>query len=214
MPTAQPQYFGTYCRLVSTSGDSGIKVDGNSWPVGYELEMTPQLHITERGKEVPRVVVGKGGKAAGFVAPEDFERLQPLMDEGWVCRAFTSVIGFDKLKDMYWVEVALMCYPLDLKEAFDPFVAKMAARIGKGEHPAVRLSQKEIAHVIESKGTWADTKKDPLPKLKKGRAYYKTKQTFTENMAQQAASGNKGCYVGLVAFTVIVVAIIVAVVLL
>lgn len=201
-------YYGTYCLLDETSGDSGIKVDGNSWPIGSEVELTPQLHVTERGKEVPRVVVGRKDQAAGFVPQDAFKHLKKAMDENWVCRAFPSAVIFDKTTDKYTVEIALMCYPLEQREAFDVFVERIAERIAKGEHPAVTLSEKERAHVLESNGQWSATKSQELPKLPKGRAYFKTRRTFTEGLALSAASGHYGKLIACILAVVVVIAVI------
>ena len=209
MSLQDTRYFGTYCRLDETSGDSGIIVDGNSWPIGSELELTPQLHVTARGKEVPRVVLGKGDKAAGFVPEGAFKQLKKCLDADWTCRAIVSLVVYDKLAEKHWVEAALFCYPEELSESMGVFVSNMAARIAKGEHPVVSLSEKELSYVLDSKGAWVQTKPQPLPELAKGSAYYKTKQTLTERLAWQAASGNKGCVVAIVAVVVVVVALVV-----
>lgn len=83
-------------------------------------------------------------------------------------------------------------------------------RIAKGDHPAIALSSKELEHVIESGGQWADVKSQQLPKLEKGVAYFKTKRTMTENLAYAAAAGNKGCYVGLFVVLFVIIFLIVS----
>lgn len=190
-------YYGTYCQLDTESGDSEVIVDGNATAIGLELTLTPQLHVTDRGKEVPRIVLNRGDTAMGFLPENVFKQVARLQEAGWICRAFTSASVFVKSTDSYWVEAAIICYQPDRAEVFDPFVESIAKRIAKGDHPAVALSPKEQGLVVESKGAWCDTKEQKLPKLKKGSAYYKTKRTMTENMAYAAAEGNKGCWVGL-----------------
>ena len=184
-------YYATYCQLENTSGDSYIKVDGNTLVIGAELAFTSQLHVTERGKEVKRIVLSRGEMAMGFLPDKVYKRVAKFLDDGWTCRAFTSAAIFNKS------EVAVICYAPGKGDAFDTFVSSIAKRIAKGEHPAVALSSKEVERVIETDGQWAATKSQKLPKLAKGSAYYKTKRTMTENMAYAAAEGNKGCYVGL-----------------
>jgi hypothetical protein len=198
-------YYATYCRLESTNADSHVTVDGNTLVIGAELAFTPQVHLTEKGKEVARIVLGRGNQAMGFLPDDVYKRVEKLRDAGWICRAFTSVAVFDKLENAYWSEVAIFCYEQEGQEIFDTFVNGMVKRIAQGEHPAVSLSPKELEQVIESQGSWLGTKQLKLPKLAAGSAYYKTKRTMTENLAYAAAEGNKGCYAGLfvVVFTII-----------
>ena len=204
-------YQAMYCRLEDKSGDSFIKGDGNTLSVGAELELTPQLHVTHRGKEVPRVVLGRGNQAAGFVPDSAFKQLKRALEADWVCRAFVSAVAFDKVTDSYWSEVALIMYAPEQKEVFDPFVDALANRIAAGDHPAVNLSDKDLARVIETHGEWCETKNIQLPDLPKSQAWYKTRRTATERAASAAAGGKKGCYVGLAAAVVVVIAIVLAV---
>lgn len=85
----------------------------------------------------------------------------------------------------------------DVAAAIDPFINTLVKHMAKGERPIIDLSPKEVEHVIECAGQSNEIKLQKLPKLEKGRAYYKTRRTMTENMAYAAAEGNKGCYVGL-----------------
>lgn len=206
MSTDNNLYYGTYCILDKTSGDSGVTVDGNMAAIGGELDWTPQLHVTLRGKEVPRVVLSRGKNALGFLPEPVFKQVKKCLDANWTCRAFASLVIFDKLKDSYLVEAAVICYAPEHETEFARFAELMAARIAKGEHPGVALSEKEIAHVLEAQGAWAGTKPAKLPELKKGSALYKTKQTMTERFANAAANKNKGCYLAVFAVLVVIIA--------
>ena len=190
-------YFATYCRLDEASGDSCVVVNANAVTIAAELTVTKQIHVTKRGKEVPRILLSRGKEAMGFLPDKVFKQVDHLLEEGWICRAFASAVIFDKPNETYWVEVAIICYRPEDATIFDPFVITIARRMAKGDHPAIALSAKELEHVIESDGQWADVKSQQLPKLDKGMAYYKTKRMMTENLAYAAAEGNKGCYVGL-----------------
>lgn len=190
-------YYAIYCRLETQSGDSTVIVDGNTVVIASELMLVEQTHVTDRGKEVDRIVLSRGDQALGFLPSNVYKHVSRRLAEGWICKAYASACAFDKRTDSYWVEAAVFCYRPKDAETFDRFVSSMEARIAKGEHPAISLSSKEIAQVIESKGEWDQTPSQKLPKLEKGSAYYKTKRTMTENMALAAADGNKGCYVGL-----------------
>lgn len=190
-------YYATYCRLDERSGDSCVVVSANAVTIAAELTLTRQVHVTKRGKEVPRILLSRGKEAMGFLPDKIFRQVDKLLDEGWTCRAFASAVIFDQPNELYWIEVAIICYRPEDASIFEPFVAKVLERMAKGDHPAIALSPKELEHVMESAGQWADVKSQQLPKLEKGMAYYKTKRMMTENLAYAAAEGNKGCYVGL-----------------
>lgn len=201
-------YYATYCILDNTSGDSGVTVDGNMAAIGGELDWTPQLHVTLKGKEVPRVVLSRGKNALGFIPQDVFKQVRKCLDEGWTCRAFTSLSIFNKLEDRYLIEAAIICYAPEHARELGKFTDLIAVRIAKGDHPGVALSEKELAHVLEAGGAWADTKPAKLPTLQKGSALYKTRQTVTERLANAAAGGNKGCYVAVVAVVVVIIAVV------
>lgn len=190
-------YYATYCRLEEANGDSCVVVNPNATTIAAELTLTKEIHVTHRGKEVPRVLLSYGKEVMGFLPDKVFRQVDKLLEEGWTCRAFVSAVIFDKPHETYWIEVALICYRPEDAAIFEPFVDAIAKRMAQGDHPAIALSAKELDHVIESGGQWAEVKSQQLPKLEKGMAYYKTKRMFTENLAYAAAAGNKGCYVGL-----------------
>ena len=195
--TDEQKYYASYCKLDNTNGDSIIKVDGNTMVIGAELSFTNQVHVTQKGKEVPRIVLARGDQAMGFLPGKEYKKVVELQEKGWICRAFLSLAVYNKLENMYWGEVALVCYSKDYEEEFGVFCDKLAKRLSKGGRPAIVLSSKEAARLIETKGQWAEMKEIKRPKLEVGSAYYKTRRTFAENMAYAAAEGNKGCYVGL-----------------
>lgn len=190
-------YYATYCRPDFVSGDSHVLLDGNSIIVGAELTMTKQVHVTKRGKEVPRIIVSRGDQAIGFLPENVFKQVDRCLDEGWICRAFSSLVAYNRTEEYYWTEIAVICYRPEDASIFGPLVAGLVRRIAKGDHPVVSLSPKELAQVVDSSGEWDGFKSQKLPKLEKGSAYYKTKRSFSENMAYAAAEGNKGCYVAL-----------------
>ena len=203
-------YYATYCRLDEASGDSCVVINPNAVTIAAELTVTKEIHVTHRGKEVPRILLSHGKEAMGFLPDRVYRQVDKLLEEGWTCRAFASAVIFDKPHEAYWVEVAVICYRSEDASIFEPFVSAIAKRMAKGEHPAIALSSKELEHVIESAGQWSDVKSQQLPKLEKGMAYYKTKRMMTENLAYAAAEGNKGCYVGLFVVLFIIIFCIVS----
>lgn len=190
-------YYATYCKLDTHSGDTMVMVDGNAVVIGSELSFTEQTHVTNRGKEVERIVLSRGDQALGFLPDNVYKQVVKRREEGWECKAFASAVAFNKPSESYWVEAAIFCFRPQDAATFERFISSIEKRIAKGEHPSIALSSKDLSRVVESQGEWAQTASQKLPKLEKGTAYYKTKRTMTETMALAAANGNKGCYVGL-----------------
>ena len=201
----EEKYFAAYCRLESESGGTHITLEGNALVIGEELDLIDQLHVTQRGKEISRIMLRDERQATGFLPDGLYKKVAKLLDAGWVCRAFVSAVAYDKSCEAYWSEAAVICYTKDDESIFAPFVTAIAKRIAQGEHPAMALSADELSRVIESKGSWADTAPCALPKLGKDSAYFKTKRTLPENLAYAAAEGNKGCYVGTAAVALVIV---------
>ena len=137
-------YYATYCRLEEASGDSCVVLNANAVIIAAELTVTKQVHVTKRGKEVPRILLSRGKEAMGFLPDKVFKQVDGLLDDGWTCRAFASAVVIDKIRNTNWVEVAIVCYPSKDAPVFEPFVASIADRIAKGDHPAIALSSKEL----------------------------------------------------------------------
>ena len=193
----EQKYYACYCRLDSTSADSLITVDGNAMVIGVELSLTQEVHVNQRGKEVPRIVLANGDYPMGFLPVKEYKKVTDLQEKGWVCRAFLSLAVYNRLENSYWAEVALVCYSKEYEKAFAGFCDGVIRRICKGGRPDIDLSDAEVERVIETNGQWAETNEKKRPKLEVGSAYFKTRRSFAENMAYAAAEGNKGCYVSL-----------------
>lgn len=202
-------FFATYCVLDDTSGDSHIRVDGNMTVIGAELDFTREMHVTHRGKEVPRIVLSRGTNAMGFVPASLFRRLDAMLDAGWTCRAVASTSVYDKLAERFSTEVAVICAAPDIAEAAGIFADRAFAKIARGSHPDINLSAKELSAMLGCGGQWDSPRESSRITPGKGAAYYKTRQTATERMALAAASGSIGCWVAL---AVCVLAVLVAVV--
>ena len=209
MPDNNERYYGTYCKLENRNDTTEIKLDGNSVFVGNPAQLHVETHVTEAGKEKPRVIVARDEKMAiGFLPTGVAKRVIALSKKGWLVHAFPALVVFDKLNDSYWCEVALVAYPPEERAAFDPFVERLKERIAKGDHPEVALSDKQLDRVIETAGEWCDMPAAPLPSISKGSALYKTHRTQTESLAKTASNHGKGCMVAVVAVLVVVVLVI------
>lgn len=86
MPESE-NYYATYCRLEEASGDSCVVLNANAVIIAAELTVTKQVHVTKRGKEVPRILLSRGKEAMGFLPDKVFKQVDGLLDDGWTCRA-------------------------------------------------------------------------------------------------------------------------------
>lgn len=189
-------YYATYCRLDEASGDSCVIVNPNAVVIAAELTVTKEIHVTEKGKEVPRILLSRGDVAMGFLPDKVFNRVSKLLDEGWMCRAFASAVIIDKVSDITQVDVAIICYQPDVAAAIDPFINTLVKHMAKGERPIIDLSPKEVEHVIECAGQSNEIKLRNCPSSRRGG--HTTRQAHDDReCACAAAEGNKGCYVGL-----------------
>ena len=203
------KYFGTYTDLRHTDDTTEVKLDGNYCAIGRETDFVAEMRVTSRGKERPRVTVAATPKmAAGFLEPQLAAQVLSMEEDGWDVHICPSLVVFDKPKDRYICEVAIVAYPAAQRAAFEPFTIRLFERIAKGEHPQVKLSAKQLAHVEDSGGAWCKTESAPRPKLPKACAVYKDRMTKTERMATQAVKRPRGCYIAL-AVGVVLVALLV-----
>ena len=207
--TSKSSYFGTYTTLKHTDDTTEIKLDGNYCVIGRELDFIAELRVTSRGKERPRVTIALNDKmAAGFLEPELAERILKLNNDGWDIHICPSLVIFNRPKNLYTCEVAILAFLPEQREIFEPFAIKIFERIAHGEHPQINLTNKQLERVVESKGAWCKTDELPISKLPKGSAVYKDQMTATERMAKQAAKRPVGCYIGLVVVAVLIIAIV------
>ena len=207
------KYFGIYTTLQHTDDTTEVKLDGNLCVVGRELDWYAEMRVTSRGKERPRVTVALDERnAAGFLKPELAARVLALDEDGWDIHICPSLVVFDKPKDLFTCEVAVVAFPAEERADFEPFAIRLFERIAHGEHPQVQLSAKQLAQVVESHGAWCETERMARPKLPKACAVYKDQMTSTERLAQRAVKRPRGCLVALAVAAVLVAACIVYIV--
>lgn len=203
-------YFGVYTTLRHTDDTTEVKLDGNYCVIGREADFVAEMRVTSRGKERPRVTVAATPKmAAGFLEPQLAEKVVSMEEGGWDVHICPSLVVFDKSKDRYTCEVAVVAFPGAERAAFEPFTIRLFERIAKGEHPQPALSAKQLAQVRDSNGQWCKTEAAQRPKLPRACAVYKDRMTKTERMATQAVKRPRGCYIALVVGVVLVALLVV-----
>ena len=204
-----PKYFAVYTTLQHVDDTTEVRLDGNLCVIGRELDFISEMRVTSRGKERPRVTVAIDGKtAAGFLEPDLAARVLEMDEAGFDVHICPSLVIFNKPKDRYDCEVALVAFPACEREAFELFTIRLFERIARGEYPQVKLSAKQLALVVESGGAWCSTERMERPKLPKACAVYKDRMTRTEQMATRAAKRSRGCYVSLAVAAVVVVLLV------
>lgn len=214
MSTAKNCFFGTYCRLDLTSEGITAKPHGDTIVVGQEIKLEFESYVNERGKDTMRVAVKNlGDDLLGFLPAREAHRTFTCHNDGWVCKVAPSAVGFKESNRTFWAEVAIFCYAQDQTKIFDALFDKVIHRMADGERPSLNLSENTISRLLDGEDIDHEMKPTKAPKLPKGEAYYKTKQTQSEKMILAASKRNKGCYVGAAAVFVIIIAIIVFIVL-
>lgn len=203
------RYYGAFCKLDKIDDDDVMTPDQNAIRIGLPLEVVHELHVTHRGKEYDRVYVhDAAGRNAGFLPKQVAKRYIELKAAGWTCHVIPTLIVYSKADEGYWAEVAIMCYSPDVAHAFDPFCQAVCKRIASGDHVEVRLDAQQVQRIVDSAGEWSAVPNAPLPHIDKNSAVYKSKQSGSEKLAQTAIEHTTGCYIVLIAVTVVVVALI------
>lgn len=207
MAQQSERYYGAFCKLVKEDDGDVMTPDQNAIRIGTPLSVTHEVHVTKRGKEYDRVfVTDPVGHDAGFLPKQVANRLVELFDQGWLCHVIPTLVVYSKKDEGYWAEVAIVCYPKELQQPFDAFLTAVCHKIASGNHTDVRLSDEQVDMILSSNGSWSDVANAPLPHIDKESAIYKSKQTGTERLTTTAIEHTTGCYIVLIAATVLVVA--------
>ena len=214
MTAAKNCFFGAYCRLDLTSEGVLANPHGDTIVVGQEIKLEFETYVNERGKDVSRIAVKNlGDDLLGFLPAREAHRTFTCHNNDWVCKVMPSAVGFKESNRSFWAEVAVFCYAKDSSEVFEDLFSKVAQRMADGERPSLNLSEKTIERLLAGEDIEHEMKPTKAPKLPKGEAYYKTKQTQTEKMVLAASERKKGCYFGAAVVAIIVIAIVVFIIL-
>ena len=202
--------FAFYCRLDPKSEDLVATPHGDTIVVGQEIKLDFETYINPRGKDTNRVSVKNlANELLGFLPFRELHRVFDANQADWVCRVVPSAVGFKDADRTFWAEVAIFCYAKEQAKIFEPFFDETVERIAQGQHPSLNLSEKTLGRLLAGNNIQHEMKPTKLPKLPRGEAYYKTKQTSTEKMILAASARKKGCYFGAAVVALVIIVTIV-----
>ena len=200
-------FYGTYARF--TTPDKRNAADF----LGPDNVIGDSFHIEMDYSEGKRIayLVNPFDKRMGTIDEEVASELDICEARGWKTTALLALVAYseDPKPGYYWGEIAIISYDPAYEDAFEPFIAQFAKKLGNGIRGDLKIGPKSLEEIVKTKGNWFPTARYPLPEKKKGTAFVKTERSGTERLVDQARKGNKGCMVASWAFILAVVALIV-----
>ena len=200
-------YFGTYARFNTSSKKDGAALMGPDNLVGdiYNIEFR-----VENGRTTAWMI-NRFGAHIGFFDAKTSRQLSLCKAQDMTLKALLAFVAYDEAPDpgVYWGEVALVCYPASEAEIFEVYIETLSKRMAQGIRPEIDLNEQGYQHVVDSNGSWTPKETVPLPKMKSGSAFVKTRRSLSESLIEQGRKGNKGCYFVSCLFLVAVVVLIV-----
>jgi hypothetical protein len=164
-----------------------------------------------KGKPSVRVESMRGYSLGTFDSSTSY-KLTRAHESGLVCRAYVSAVIFAEEHQGFWGEYAIICYPVEEQDIWNIFCDNAAQAIARGDHPDIKLTDKEIARVRNNNGAWSDFESMQYAKLPKGAVYFKKKRSVADSLVNNAVTGNKGCKVAGILFWIAVALVIVIVI--
>lgn len=221
-------YFGAYAQADIVSQEDSKHLSSNESVIGSEVmlnldpadattadatptEDTPDASSPDSGYALVSIS-SKRGYSLGSFDEDTSKQLLQAHKSGMVCRAFLSAVIYSDSRGAFWGEYAIFCYPAEQKEIWERFCNKAMELISKGDHPNIKLTDKEIARVVSSNGEWADMREMQFANLEKGALYFKKKRSVSDSLVESAVSGNKGCRASAYIFYVVLALIIGAII--
>lgn len=191
---AQIGFFGTYARFVTEDRDDAAAFLGADNIIGdaFTVEMD-----YSSGKRIAWIV-NPFGKRMGVLNKDVADKIDLANAKGWTTVALLALVAFteDPAPGYYWGQVMIISYDPTYKDEFSAFITLMGKKLGSGVRPAIDLGQEALKQIVENKGDYMPTGREPLPKKKKGTALVKTERSGTERLVEQARKGNIGCTIG------------------
>jgi hypothetical protein len=218
-PRAEDCYLGMYVTFRPQSKEGQGTMTSAECAIGAKVDIVfPDSENSEgdaqdddREKVDVPTFVGRSGGQLAPVPDKEAATLQKLHDEGWDIEAVLSLVMYRQKDHVFSGEVAIFCYDSQMENvsAIVEFKRQSIKRIKGGDHPKISLHQKNFEKVLSSNGEWFMTKGEPLPKLGKGEAYFKKRQTATDKMVDMSIEHRAGCTVASTAGLVVIVLLII-----
>ena len=201
------RYFGTYQAFKTPSKKDAADLMGPNNLVGdrYSVNCTLEDGVHRAW------LVNRFGARVGYFE-EDFSRkLSLLAADEMELVALLSFVAFSEQPEPgeYWGQMAVIAFAAAYAEEFGPFVADASKLLAKGIRPKLDFGAAGAEKVIESKGSWMPSEREPMPAKEKGMAILKSRRGFTDGLVEAGRSGNKGCYILSWAFLLALVAAVI-----
>ena len=201
----QADFEGFYARFDTQSKNAAL-LTGADVLVGDEFT----YQFMNIDGETLACLFNKFGAEIGRFSPQTTRQFQLYEARGWTVRLLLSFIAYSDHPEPgeYWGQVAVLSYPTECADLFEPFVKKTSEAFAEGKRVDVNIGVQGVRSIVESKGEWFTTATVPAPQLDKGTVMMKSRRSFSEKMVEQGRAGNKGCYVISWAFIIAVIALI------
>ena len=188
------RYTGAYASFVAADKPSGKLLQGADFAVGDPLEVEFRV---EDGETVAWLT-NRWGRAAGKLDAEASRSLSIAAARGWRLRAFLSFVAFTDLPEpgYYWGQAALLCYDPAYEDAFEPWIAAVAAKIADGARVDVNLTEQQVDRVLEQGAAWLPSGRVEKPEPEQGKtAILKERRSASESLVEMGRERRPGCMV-------------------
>ena len=194
-------YEGYYARFESSTKKNAAILMGADTLVGDEFDFA----FKTEGTSTVAWVSNKFGTEIGFMDAATSRKLQLANARGLDIHIILLYIAYSEEPSpgVYWGEMAIICFDPTRREVLEPFVKQISAKMKEGVRPTIDLTEAELAKMTSEPG-WFPSSSTPIT-APAGSAIVKSNLSFTERMVEQGRAGNKGCYVGSIAFLVLLV---------
>ena len=200
-------FFGEYKRFNTENKSSGALLIGADNLIGDVFTIDFDTEKTE-----PRAwLVNKFGAKVGFFDPEFSHKLKLMAARDWKICALLAFVAYSENPEpgAYWGQAAVICYNKNIEPSANTFLEKLAKYLEDGIRPDIALGSQACKKLVESKGEWFPTKREPMPKFPQGQALVKDKRSASEKLIEQGRRGNKGCYLISILFLILLVALVI-----
>ena len=200
-PDVADVYKGFYGKFEPFDNEGATFLGSSEAIIGTELK----LRQTKEGLGF----FGRSERCIAYLEKDLSKELSALLDEGWTIHCILAFIIFVSEKKTFSAQFACFCCSPELtdeqKTVLENFIRNMVGRIADATHPGLDLTQEQFVRVIESRGEWFLTKREPWPELQKGSVYYRRRRTFNDRLIGAALKGNIGCAVASWTATAIII---------
>ena len=185
-------YFGRYYRFNTLNKKDSVLLISPDCIIGdtYSIE----IELSEHGRRA--WIINPFKDRIGFLDETSSLEISEYLARDYTLVAFLSFVAFTESPEggYYWGEIAVIGYKNSSKVFVKPFSERVAKLISEGTRPDLELSDQGLKQLQDNPNSWMTSKRNPIPKMKKGSALVKTKKSIGDYFIQQGRAKNKGCY--------------------